>query len=67
MDGVMFMHHTRLTAMSKRVHADAALGTVRRVNTSFAFPAHLSPEFVAKDIRFNPELEPLGCLGDLGW
>jgi predicted dehydrogenase len=66
-DGVMFMHHDRLALLSKRIHEDKALGPLRRINTSFAFPAHLSQEFVAKDIRFNAALEPLGCLGDLGW
>ena len=66
MDGVMFMHHDRMAALSKLVHRERALGAVRRVNVSFAFPG-MTPDMVATNIRFNPAMEPMGCLGDLGW
>jgi hypothetical protein len=59
------MHHDRLAAMSTRLHVHKSLGAIRRVNTSFAFPA--DEAYVARDIRFKPTLEPLGSLGDLGW
>jgi hypothetical protein len=44
----MFMHHERLSLMAHRIYEDKALGQLRRVNTSFAFPSHLAPEFVSQ-------------------
>ena len=65
MDGVMFMHSARLDALRDLIHTRAALGKLRRISTAFSFLA--PPEFYTDNIRGDGALEPLGCLGDLGW
>jgi predicted dehydrogenase len=65
MDGVMFMHSKRLDAIREVLEDGESIGTVRRIHTQFSFNA--PEDFLAGDIRMNSELEPLGCLGDLGW
>lgn len=65
MDGVMFMHNPRLGVLKETVADGGPIGKIRRITTQFTFPG--SEEFFAKNIRTNAELEPLGCLGDLGW
>jgi len=64
MDGVMFMHHARLASMRDQLHR---LGpAVEHVSSVHSFkPA--DETFFAKNIRVNPDTEPLGCIGDLGW
>lgn len=66
MDGVMFMHSDRLPALRRVLDDGTSVGTLRRISTQFSF---LAPDdFLAGgNIRVNPEMEPLGCLGDLGW
>lgn len=65
MDGVMFMHHPRLARMRAVLDDVASFGPVRRLHSGFSF---LGDEaFLAGDIRTQAELEPAGCLGDLGW
>jgi predicted dehydrogenase len=65
MDGVMFMHSRRLPLVRQVLDDPDAVGTVRRVASQFSF---LAPaEFFTQNIRSSGELEPLGCLGDLGW
>ncbi len=65
MDGVMFMHSQRLPLLRQVVADDQTVGTVRRIASQFSF---LAPEeFFTKNIRASGNLEPLGCLGDLGW
>lgn len=68
MDGVMFQHSRRLEAV--RACLDAGdrgdgLGEIRRIATQFSFRA--PADFLAGNIRMRSDLEPLGCLGDLGW
>ncbi|MEZ5990003.1 MAG: gfo/Idh/MocA family oxidoreductase [Planctomycetota bacterium] len=63
MDGVMFMHGTRLKRMREVVDAD--LGRIRHIATQFSFMS--DDEFQRTNIRAHGGLEPLGCLGDLGW
>jgi len=65
MDGVMFMHSRRLDAMRKVLDDGESVGDIRRINCQFSFCA--PEEFLSDNIRVNSELEPLGCLGDLGW
>ena len=65
MDGVMFMHSSRLTAMRQTLDDGASVGDIRRIMSQFSFLG--SEEFMLKNIRTSQELEPLGCLGDLGW
>src|SRR5437868_61606 len=65
MDGVMFMHSRRLTLMRRVLDEQQAVGAIRRVTSQFSFKA--SDEFLSGNIRVQSNLEPLGCLGDLGW
>jgi predicted dehydrogenase len=65
MDGVMFMHSKRLERIGEVLDAGATVGRVRRISTVFNFNA--PDEFFRTNIRVQSGLEPLGCLGDLGW
>lgn len=65
MDGTMWMHNPRAAAMAAALRDGATFGEVRRVNASFFFCG--GPDFFANDIRLQPHLDSLGCLGDLGW
>jgi len=42
-----------------------SVGEIKRVTSAFSFCA--PPEFFSSNIRANAQLEPYGCLGDLGW
>ena len=60
MDGTHFVHHPRTLDIKR--HRDDRLGFVWSVASAF--------QFNLKDrgnIRFNPELEPMGAIGDAGW
>jgi predicted dehydrogenase len=63
MDGVMFMHSRRLKAL--RGVIDGELGRLRHIASQFSFLA--DEDFLRTNIRSSAGLEPLGCLGDLGW
>lgn len=63
MDGVMFMHSTRLTHLQSLL--EKQVGRVRHIATQFSFLAE--DDFQSSNIRAHGHLEPLGCLGDLGW
>lgn len=63
MDGVMFMHGRRLKKLREVVDQD--VGNVRHIATQFSFMG--DEEFQRTNIRAHGKLEPLGCLGDLGW
>lgn len=65
MDGVMFMHSDRLTAMRATLEDPLKVGRLRRIATHFSFSS--DTEFQTKNIRVMRQLEPYGCLGDLGW
>ena len=65
MDGVMYMHTDRLAEMRKTLDDGTSVGTLKRIATQFSFCA--PPEFMEDNIRTDPNLEPYGCLGDLGW
>jgi predicted dehydrogenase len=63
MDGVMFMHGRRLQRLREVVDRD--VGCIRHIAAQFSF---LSDEdFQRTNIRAHGIMEPLGCLGDLGW
>ncbi|MCE9532298.1 MAG: Gfo/Idh/MocA family oxidoreductase [Planctomycetes bacterium] len=65
MDGVMFMHSSRLPLLRQVLDDDTSIGSIRRIVSQFSF---LGPaEFMQQNIRVSHELEPLGALGDLGW
>lgn len=63
MDGVMFMHGRRLQRLREVV--DQQVGQVRHIASQFSFKG--DEEFQRSNIRAHGKLEPLGCLGDLGW
>lgn len=65
MDGVMFMHSKRLPLLRQVLDDGTSVGDIRRIVSQFTFAS--SDEFQRNNIRVSSELEPLGCLGDLGW
>jgi predicted dehydrogenase len=65
MDGVMFRHNARLVEMKKFLQDKAFIGELKRVTTGFSFLADDS--WMDSNIRTKKALEPLGCIGDLGW
>lgn len=65
MDGVMFMHGERLARIGGVLRDVRTVGAIRRINATFTFNA--PPEFFQTNIRGQSQLEPHGCLGDLGW
>ena len=65
MDGVMFVHSRRLERIREVLNDGQSVGPIRRIVSQFSFGA--PPEFFQGNIRAHSGLEPLGCLGDLGW
>lgn len=65
MDGVMFMHSDRMRALRETLDDGKSVGQLRRIATQFSFAA--PEEFYTHNIRASRAMEPLGCLGDLGW
>jgi len=65
MDGVMFMHSRRLDSIREILDDTESVGQIRRITSQFTFGA--PEEFFGSNIRTSSDLEPLGCLGDLGW
>ncbi len=65
MDGVMFAHSQRMDRIREVLNDGQSVGQIRRIVSHFCFGG--SPEFFQDNIRLHSGLEPLGCLGDLGW
>src|SRR5262249_33281735 len=65
MDGVMFMHSRRLPLLRQTLDDGCSIGPVRRITSQLSF-LH-ADAFLTNNIRASNLLEPLGCLGDLGW
>ena len=65
MDGVMFMHGARLAEIQQVLREGQQIGEIRRIGSQFSFCA--DDTWMTNDIRLNSDLEPFGCLGDLGW
>lgn len=65
MDGVMFMHSGRLDRLREVLDDGQSVGRLRRIASQFSFAG--PEEFHQGNIRAHSGLEPLGCLGDLGW
>jgi predicted dehydrogenase len=65
MDGVMFMHSRRLDNIRNILDDGQSIGPLKRITSQFTFGA--GSDFFASNIRTSGLLEPLGCLGDLGW
>ena len=60
MDGTHFVHHPRTLDIKQR--RDELLGPVWSVASAFQFNL---PD--RNNIRFRPDLEPMGAIGDAGW
>ena len=65
MDGVMFTHSRRMRRLRKVLNDRASIGQIKRITSAFCFFG--AKNFFAHNIRVQSGLEPLGCLGDLGW
>lgn len=65
MDGVMFTHSGRLQRIRELLHEERAIGQIRRITSAFSFYA--PEDFFTGNIRVHSQLEPHGCVGDLGW
>ncbi len=65
MDGVMFMHSRRLERIRQLLADGQTIGQLRRITSAFTF--NQEAPFFASNIRARSELEPHGCLGDVGW
>ena len=65
MDGVMYMHSDRMIAMRAAMEDTGTVGAIKRITSQFSFNA--PPEFKESNIRTHSDMEPHGCLGDLGW
>ncbi len=65
MDGVMFMHNPRLEPVRAALEDPERVGRLRRIHSAFSFLG--AGDFLETNIRAQSALEPLGCLGDLGW
>ncbi len=65
MDGVMFMHSPRLAKVREVLDDGRSVGRIRRIASAFSF--YSGEVFFTTNIRANGDLEPTGCLGDLGW
>ena len=66
-DGVMFMHNSRLYKLRNEIDNELVLGKnkVREVSSAFCFRG--DEDFFKNNIRVKNNCDPLGCLGDLGW
>lgn len=65
MDGVMFVHSGRMERLRTLIREGTTLGEVRRVTSQFSFLG--DDAFFEVNSRADSDLEPHGCLGDLGW
>ncbi|MCA9132153.1 MAG: Gfo/Idh/MocA family oxidoreductase [Planctomycetales bacterium] len=65
MDGVMFMHSQRLPLVRSLLDDSEPVGKLRRMVAHFSFAG--DEAFCRSNIRVDSDLEPYGCLGDLGW
>ena len=63
MDGVMLMHSLRMPLIRRVI--DEKVGEIRRLTSNYCFRG--PEEFFTGNIRAKAELEPQGCLGDVGW
>ena len=65
MDGVMFMHSRRMEHIREILADGQSIGPLKRITSQFSFG--VASQSLARNIRAHSQLEPLGCLGDLGW
>lgn len=65
MDGVMYVHSKRMDALRAAIDDGQSVGRLKRIQSHFSFCA--PEDFMQDNIRLSSDLEPHGCLGDLGW
>lgn len=65
MDGVMFMHSRRMEQLRSVLEDDEGIGQIKRITSQFSLT--VPDDFLRDNIRVHSDLEPAGCLGDLGW
>lgn len=65
MDGTMLMHSARLAHLRAVLDDTTRFGVMRRICVHNCFNGPQA--FFENNIRLHSELEPMGCLGDLGW
>ena len=65
MDGTMWSHHKRTTAMEEVIRSGSIIGSIVNVVSSFTFLGDES--FFTDNVRVSSKGDPLGALGDLGW
>jgi predicted dehydrogenase len=65
MDGVMFMHTPRMARLRKVLDDGKSIGPIKRIMTNFSF--RMNEKVYDTNVRINSDLEPAGCVGDLGW
>jgi predicted dehydrogenase len=66
MDGVMYVHSRRMDRMRDVLNDGKTIGEMTRITCQFC-DGEAGCEAFTKNIRANSQLEPFGCLGDLGW
>ena len=67
MDNTMFVHNKRQDAMRKILDDGELFGQLKHVHSTFSIGVGLDESWAEQNIRMKKALEPLGCLGDLGW
>ena len=65
MDGVMFMHSSRMQKLREVLDDGTSVGKLKRIATHFSFKG--DDAFAKSNIRSMSQYEPYGCVGDLGW
>jgi len=65
MDGVVFMHDRRQSALEAVLNDENEFGPITRVTAAVGYCA--AESVGPGDIRYQPALEPFGTLGDDGW
>ena len=60
MDATHFVHHPRTKQLKREL--EERIGKVQAIYTSFFFPS-----MDRSNIRYNPEKEPTGAIGDMAW
>ena len=65
MDGVMFVHSRRFSALREVLDDGVTVGPLTRIVSHFTYG--LPEEAREINIRTHSDFEPFGCLGDVGW
>eukprot|EP00244_Chara_vulgaris_P000183 TRINITY_DN1028_c0_g1_i2.p1 TRINITY_DN1028_c0_g1~~TRINITY_DN1028_c0_g1_i2.p1 ORF type:complete len:390 (-),score=73.23 TRINITY_DN1028_c0_g1_i2:439-1566(-) len=66
MDGTMWMHNPRTSAMKSLMNEKKAIGKTISIYAAFSAPL-MSADFLKNNVRMHKDLDGLGALGDLLW